>query len=316
MVHFAVSRPSRLRGLPELAALHRHRRFLIRLNLRAWLEDSRRAWLTDNDVLLIRDKVPPGFFLQIIDQVTGRDLLPTYRIQRFGPHGPEPERALAEDRLRGPITRPEPAPQKRPPPLRPPTVAEPESIGVGEAATELEPDMEEGQDNVIYVDLSEDEPEPDEETDEIPNITMGAIELIGDRPRGPAAYENIDDTWNTEAFNLVLIAAHPNKRFLITIYQDPHISFIPPVPVVVIWTWLKDIHFQLTSDMPYRGDDSVNIPRTHEDAAFVASGSPTQQETMDTHGQEYMSYQGLHCSCRMGRQDVHQRSKSSNVEFP
>jgi RNA:NAD 2'-phosphotransferase (TPT1/KptA family) len=79
MVHFAVSLPSRLRGLPQLAALHRHRRYMICFNLRAWLEDNRRAWLTENDVLLIRDAVPPGFFLRVIDQFTGRDILPDYR---------------------------------------------------------------------------------------------------------------------------------------------------------------------------------------------------------------------------------------------
>ena len=61
MVDFAVSRPSRLRGLPELAALHRHRRYLICLNLRAWLEDNRRAWLTENDVLLIRGRYHLAF---------------------------------------------------------------------------------------------------------------------------------------------------------------------------------------------------------------------------------------------------------------
>jgi len=58
MVHVAVSRPSRLRGLPQLAALHRHRRYLICLNLRSWLEDNRRAWLTENDVLLIHEPPP------------------------------------------------------------------------------------------------------------------------------------------------------------------------------------------------------------------------------------------------------------------
>ena len=280
MVHFAVSRPSRPRGLPQLAALHRHRRFLIRLNLRAWLDDNRRAWLTENDVLLIRDTIPAGFFLQIVDQVTGRDLLPNFRIQRYGPHGPEPERAPAEDRLRGPITRPEPAPKKRPPPLPPPSIAEPESIGVGETATELEPEVEEGQEHVILVDLSEDEPEPDEEIDEIPNITMGVIELAGGRLRGPEPHENIDDTWNTESVNLVVAKAHPNRRQLITVRQDPHISFISPVPVLVIWSWLKDIQFDLTPNMPFRGDDSLNIPRTQEDAAFVASSSsPPQQPT-------------------------------------
>ena len=42
MIHFAVSLPSRPRGLPQLAALHRHRRFMISFNLPAWLEDNRR----------------------------------------------------------------------------------------------------------------------------------------------------------------------------------------------------------------------------------------------------------------------------------
>jgi len=203
MVHFAVSRPGRLHGLPELAALHRHRRYLICLNLRAWLEDNRRSWLAENDVLLIRDTVPPGCFLRIVDQVTGRDILPKYRVERFGPQGAEPERAPAEDRLRGPITRPEPAPKKRPPTLPPPSIAEPKSVDVGETATELEPEVEEIQEDVIYVDLSEDEPEPDEEVEEIPNITMGAIEMVGGRPRGPEVPEVIDETWNAESVNLV-----------------------------------------------------------------------------------------------------------------
>jgi len=85
----------------------------------------------------------------------------------------------------------------------PPSIAEPKSVDVGETATELEPEVEEIQEDVIYVDLSEDEPEPDEEVEEIPNITMGAIEMVGGRPRGPEVPEVIDETWNAESVNLV-----------------------------------------------------------------------------------------------------------------
>jgi hypothetical protein len=85
MIHFAVSLPSRPRGLPQLAALHRHRRFMISFDLPAWLEDSRRASLTGNDVMLVRDVIPAGFFLSIVDQVTGQDVLPNFRVERFGP---------------------------------------------------------------------------------------------------------------------------------------------------------------------------------------------------------------------------------------
>jgi len=249
---------------------------MICLNLRAWLEDNRRAWLTDNDVLLTRDIIPAGFFLRIIDQVTGQDVLPNFRVERFGPQGPEPERAPVQNRLRGPITRTEPKPKPRPPPLPPPTVAEPESVGVGETATELEPEMEEIRDDVIHVDLSEDEEEPEEE---IPNITLGSTTLraIADRLRGPEPDQPVDDSWTTEAVNLVVLAAHPDRNLLITSAQGSYISFLPPVPVTVIWNWLKDQHFTPPSDMPFPGDDTCKVSRPMADAAFAASGSQQQQ---------------------------------------
>jgi hypothetical protein len=235
------------------------------------------AWLTDNDVLLVRDVIPAGLFLNFVDQVTGQDVLPNFRVERFGPQGPEPERAPAQDRPRGPITQPEPKPKPRPPPLPPPTVAEPESVGVGKAATELEPDVEEIGDNVIFVDLTEGEAEPEEE---IPNVTLGSTTLgaLTDRPRGLDQASPVDDNWSLEAVKLVVLAAHPDRTLLITSAQDPYISFVPPVPVYVIWNWVKDQSFQPSSTMPFLGDDTCKDSRPAIDAALAALSSQSQRE--------------------------------------
>ena len=103
------------------------------------------------------------------------------------------------------------------------------------------------------------------------------MRAIADRLRGPEPAQPVDDSW-TESVNLVVLAAHPDRNLLITSAQASCISFVPPVPVIVIWNWLKDQHFTPPSDMPFQGDDTCKVSQPMADAAFAASGSQQQQE--------------------------------------
>jgi hypothetical protein len=129
---------------------------------------------------------------------------------------------------------------------------------------------------VILVDLTEDEAEPEED---IPNITLSStLGALTDRPRGLDRASPVDDNWSLEAVNLVVLAAHPNRTLLNTSAQDPYISFVPPVPVYVIWNWLKDQSFQPSSTTSFRGDDTCKESRPTADAPLAASISQPQQE--------------------------------------
>ena len=199
--------------------------------------------------------------------------------------------APRQDRLRGPPPQPGTRPKPPPPCLPPPSEAEPESVGVGEAATELEPDQEDIQ-GVTLVDISEGEPEEEELEDDIPAITIdepsssAAAGLPQDRLRGPPAIPIpwSDDQWTITAVNRLVAAAHPDRDLHLTRVEDPYLWFIPTVPVQVIWNWLRDQTLIPPSDMPFRGDDSCREGRivSPDPTQGRPCGQPTKQEAAPT----------------------------------